>query len=272
MSKIKISHLLIYPIKSAIGIELEECLVESIGLKFDRNFAITNKDNQVITARENPKLLNISTKINDSTLSLSTFDEKGIELSLKEKYDSDNITVGLFKDDVNAKIIHHKINDWISKVIEEPAKLIFMDNNGLRRVQAKYNGKENDCIAFSDAAPLHLISEESVNDLNSQLEKPVTIHHFRPNIVVKGCNAFEEETWKRIKIGACIFDVAVKTKRCPITTIDRNTLERDSNQEPLRTLAKISTEKNKANFGMYLIPRKLGVIKKFDEFEVESVQ
>ena len=271
MNKIEISHLLIYPIKSTVGIELEECLVESIGLKFDRNFAIINKDNQVITARENPKLLSISTKIDDLKLSLSTFDKKDIELSLKEKYNSNNNTVGLFKDNVNAKIIHHKINDWISEVIEEPAKLIFMDNNGLRRVQSKYNGKDNDCIAFSDAAPLHLISEESVNDLNSQLEKPVNIHNFRPNIVIKGCNAFEEETWKRIKIGACIFDIAVKTKRCPIPTIDLNTFERNPNQELLKTLAKISKEKNSTNFGMYLIPRKLGVIKRFDELEVEVV-
>ena len=271
MSKIEISQLLIYPIKSTIGIELEECLVESIGLKFDRNFAIINKDNQVITVRENPKLLSISTKIDDSKLSLLTFGEKGIELSLKEKYDSDNITVGLFKDDVNAKIIHHKINDWISEVIDEPAKLIIIDNNKLINVKSKYNGEDNDYIAFNDAAPLHLVSEESVNDLNTQLEKPVTVHRFRPNIVIKGCTAYEEETWKRIKIGSCIFDIAIRTERCSLLTINPKTLERDTKQEPLRTLAKVRRYKNKTNFGMYLIPRKLGVIKKFDELEVEVI-
>jgi len=271
MSKIEISHLLIYPIKSTIGIELEKCLVERLGFKFDRNFAIINKDNQVITARENPKLLNISTKIDDSKLLLSAFDKEGIELSLKEKYDSDNSTVGLFKDDVNAKIIHHKINDWISEAIEEEAKLIIIDNNKLIKVKPKYNGEDNDYIAFNDAAPLHLISEESVNDLNTQLEKPVTINRFRPNILIKGCKAYEEETWKRIKIGACIFDVAVRTERCSLLTINPKTLERDTKQEPLRTLAKVRKDQNKVNFGLYLIPRKLGVIKRFDELEVEVI-
>jgi len=268
MSKIEISHLLIYPIKSTIGIELEESIIENIGLKFDRSFAVINKDNQVITARENPKLLNLITKIDDSKLSLSTFDKEDVELSLTEKYDNKNSTVGLFKDEVNAKIIHHKINNWISEMIEEPSKLIAIDNNELIKVKPKYNGKVNDYITFNDAAPLHLISEASVNDLNLHLEKPVTIHRFRPNIVIKGCKAYEEETWKQIKIGTCLFDVAVRTKRCSFLTIHHKTLERDTKQEPLRTLAKVRKGTNKANFGLYLIPRKLGVVRRFDELEV----
>lgn len=37
-----------------------------------------------------------------------------------------------------------------------------------------------------------LLSESSVEDLSSKLEQDVTVERFRPNIVVSGCEAFEE--------------------------------------------------------------------------------
>ncbi|WKX75303.1 MOSC domain-containing protein [Zobellia laminariae] len=78
-------------------------------------------------------------------------------------------------------------------------------------MKSKYNGKENDFISFSDISPIHLISEESLNDLNSKLESPVTIQNFRPNIVVSGCAAYEEDNWSSITIGDCEFEVTLKT-------------------------------------------------------------
>ncbi|MFN8414075.1 MAG: MOSC domain-containing protein [Anaerolineales bacterium] len=32
--------------------------------------------------------------------------------------------------------------------------------------------------------------------------------HFRPNIVVDGCGAFEEDTWQRVRVGDCEFELA----------------------------------------------------------------
>lgn len=37
-----------------------------------------------------------------------------------------------------------------------------------------------------------LLSESSVKDLSSKLEKDVTVERFRPNIVISDCEAFEE--------------------------------------------------------------------------------
>lgn len=41
-------------------------------------------------------------------------------------------------------------------------------------------------------APVMLLSDSSVKDLSSKLEKGVTVERFRPNIVVSDCEAFEE--------------------------------------------------------------------------------
>ncbi|MBL8820941.1 MAG: MOSC domain-containing protein, partial [Planctomyces sp.] len=54
---------------------------------------------------------------------------------------------------------------------------------------------------FSDGFPLLLISEASLEDLNSRMERPVEMIRFRPNLVVSGCAPFAEDGWKRLRIG-----------------------------------------------------------------------
>ena len=40
-----------------------------------------------------------------------------------------------------------------------------------------------------------------MEDLNSRMEMPLSIIRFRPNIVVKGGKAFDEDHWAEITIG-----------------------------------------------------------------------
>lgn len=47
-------------------------------------------------------------------------------------------------------------------------------------------------VAYPDCCPLMILSEASLADLNTRLEKKIKMEQFRPNIVVKGCEAFEE--------------------------------------------------------------------------------
>lgn len=267
MKEIKVSNLIIYPIKSTQGIRLQTGTVEKIGLKHDRSFAILNKDNKVITARENPRLLRIASEISDTKLTLNTTDQTALELDLAA-LNKKKTTATIFKDEISGEIIKDRPNEWISEALEEPAKLMMIDKESLRPIKEKYNGGTDDQIAFSDASPIHLISEESLYSLNENLEQPVTIHHFRPNIVVSGCEAFEEENWNTVKIGDCIFEVAIGTERCSLITINPNTIQRDENQEPLRTLAKLRRKNNKVNFGIYLTPRKLGTINVNDKLSI----
>lgn len=47
-------------------------------------------------------------------------------------------------------------------------------------------------VAYSDVGPVMMLSEASVKDLSSKLEKDVTVERFRPNIVIGDCEAFDE--------------------------------------------------------------------------------
>jgi uncharacterized protein YcbX len=92
------------------------------------------------------------------------------------------------------------------------------------------------------------------------------MNRFRPNIVVKNCEPFAEDTWKRIRIGGVEMALVKPCPRCEVTTIDKETLERD--KEPLKTLATYRKQKGGAMFGMNAIPLNEGEIKTRMSMEV----
>lgn len=64
--------------------------------------------------------------------------------------------------------------------------------------------------ALHDTTNFNLLCESSVADLNTRLEEPVTPQHFRPNFVIKGSQAYDEDKWNYIKIGKTAVFQSVK--------------------------------------------------------------
>jgi uncharacterized protein YcbX len=78
------------------------------------------------------------------------------------------------------------------------------------------------------------------------------IRRFRPNIVVKGCGPFAEDTWNKIKVGDVELAIVKPCARCVVTTIDKDTLVQK--KEPLKTLAQYRKHELGAIFGQNVIP------------------
>ena len=256
MNNISVANLYTYPLKSCQGIILDEVKVLSTGFEFDRYFAVINNKNQIITARENPKLLKIETKINDEQLSLSNNSQETINIDLNI-YSDKSTEITLFKKNTFGRLINKEADQCLSNILNEPCKLIKIDKEKLRTI------KDTDQqISFSDAYPIHLVTTASIRDLNNKLTTPITDNRYRPNIILSGVKeAYEEENWKSITIGNCEFEVIEQTERCSLITINADTLEKSQKQEPLRTLAKNKRDSKKVNFGIYLIPSNKSDIK-----------
>lgn len=75
-----------------------------------------------------------------------------------------------------------------------------------------------------------------MTDLNTRLEKPVNPEQFRPNFVIKGAAAYEEDTWGWVKIGDVIFKTVMPCTRCIFSTVDPETGTKNPKVEPLKTL------------------------------------
>ena len=46
-----------------------------------------------------------------------------------------------------------------------------------------------------------MVSDDSLEAVNRELETPVDVRTFRPNVLIEGCPAFEEDLWNNVKIG-----------------------------------------------------------------------
>jgi len=114
-------------------------------------------------------------------------------------------------------------------------------------------------VSFADGFPLLLISQASLDDLNARLSSPVPMNRFRPNLVVSGCEAFAEDSWRRIRVGEIEFDVAKPCSRCVMPSIDQASGRKDS--EILRVLAGYRRgEDRQTYFGQNLLYRGSGEI------------
>lgn len=86
-----------------------------------------------------------------------------------------------------------------------------------------------------------LMSETSVNDLNKNLDDPVTYRNFRPNILVSGvAEPFSENFWGYVRIGenGPSFKSPMPCMRCKLTTVDPDKGAFYESGEPLATLSK----------------------------------
>lgn len=265
-----ISEINIYPIKSLGGISVNEAKIERRGLEFDRRWMLIDKDNKFLTQREFPKMATINVGIVENTLQVSSDNEKlrvpfGIEKKQTEK-------VAIWQSKCLAEIYEKSVNDWFSDILQTNCRLAEMPEETRRKVNYFYAVNKDDHVSFADAYPFLLIGENSLEDLNKRLEKPLPMNRFRPNFVVSDSEAFAEDSWKKIKIGESNFHVVKPCARCVITTIEQNTGEKQG-VEPLKTLASFRIPKRsiKKNilFGQNLIAENAGeIIKIGDKIEI----
>jgi uncharacterized protein YcbX len=85
---------------------------------------------------------------------------------------------------------------------------------------------------FSDMAAkcVHIISLDSLRELERALAAPLNPLRFRPNIVIEGLNAWEELKWvgNTISVGDARLHVFSRTQRCAATDVDPDTGKRDT--------------------------------------------
>lgn len=129
--------------------------------------------------------------------------------------------------------------------------------------------------AFADAYPLHMINLASVRDLNFRIQDSLPkldVIRFRPNIILSGPPAFEEDSWKRILLGDKEYHASCRTVRCKLPNVDPDTGERHP-AEPDRTLRKYRCidegYKLGACLGMQMVPAtESGIIRVGDSVTV----
>ena len=258
MSQSVLSQLNIYPLKSAGGISLEKTITEARGLAYDRRWMVVDDTGQFMTQRTYPKMALIITSLSTQTLILNAPGMSKLFLPLFPT-EGDSQEVKIWNDLCEAWTVNPEATTWISEYIGKSCKLVYMPDRSNRPIDANYAVDEYQ-VAFSDGYPLLLISEASLNELNSRLPEIVTMKRFRPNLVVTNTEPYEEDSCKKIIVGECEFNVVKPCSRCILTTVDPEN-GKFSGKEPLRTLATYRTVNGKVMFGQNMITTIQGTLK-----------
>ena len=115
-------------------------------------------------------------------------------------------------------------------------------------------------VGFADAYPLHLLNLASVRNVAEKVRKEIpqlTARRFRSNILITGPPAFDEDDWKRVRIGRQDFYCACHTVRCKLPNVDPDSGARHA-REPDKTLKSLrcidAGDPNNACLGLQLVP------------------
>ena len=261
-----LSALSYYPIKACRGQAAEAAFVERRGLRRDRRFMIVDLQGRFITQRDVPALALVVPKLTDTSLSLSAPNMPGLSLPVAANGPMKLVSIWS-SDAVKAIDQGDEAAEWLSSYLKVPARLVYMPDESIRPVNRQYAVRPDDHVSFADGYPVLIASQESLDDLNARLESPLPMDRFRPNLVVAGCPPFEEDGWKRIRVGEVELALVKPCARCEVTTIDQASAVRS--KEPLETLATFRrADGNKVMFGMNVIPLNEGWLRVGDPVEI----
>jgi uncharacterized protein YcbX len=252
---IELSSLIYYPIKACRGFDVDSALVERMGLEHDRRMMVVTPEGKFLTQREYPRLALVTPALNDSVVTLSAPQFDSLQVAIRASGESQPVDIWKSKG-VEAVDQGDDAAAWFSDWLGTPVRLFHIADGSKRRVNPQYAINEDDHTGFADGYPILIISEESLADLNSRLETPLPMNRFRPNIVIRGCEPYAEDTWNRIQIGDVKLAIVKPCARCLVTTIDKDTLEKS--REPLKTLASYRRHPSGAIFGQNVIPLNSG--------------
>jgi len=259
-----LSDIIIYPLKSAKGIQFSTAVVEETGLQYDRNWMLVDGDYRFISQREYPKMALLETALSADALTFSAPGQKPLSVPL-EASAGEALKVTVWDDRCTGLYVSKLADAWFSEFLGMQCTLVRMPPQPDRVTDASYNPAHQK-VSFSDGFPLLVISEASLDVLNQRLETPVPMSRFRPNLVLRGTEPFAEDHWLSFKIGNVDFNVKKPCARCVVTTINQETAAKG--KEPLATLSKFRKSGSKILFGQNVMPSSLGEIKVGSEVRV----
>ncbi|HUS64397.1 MAG TPA: MOSC N-terminal beta barrel domain-containing protein [Kofleriaceae bacterium] len=223
----------VYPVKSCGGIAVDRWRVGARGLERDRELMAVTPAGAFLTQREVPRLVLVRAALEPDALVLTAPDLPPLRLPFAAR-SAARVPVVIWKDTVAAEPVGDEADAWMTRALGTDARLVRFPEDARRQVDLTF-ARPGDLVGFADGFSLLLVSEASLDALNARLEQPIGMNRFRPNLVVRGCEPFAEDTWRRIRIGALELELPKPCARCPIPTVDEVTATHG--KEPLRTLA-----------------------------------
>ncbi|WP_374359514.1 MOSC domain-containing protein [Pseudoduganella danionis] len=225
-----LSSLILYPVKSCGGLSLQQATLTVQGLQHagigDREWAVVDPSGVCLTQREYPRMALIRPQLASDQLVLSAPDMPALQLPLARSTGGATLTVQVWEDQVLASDCGQQAADWFSAVLGVPCRLARFHPQAERAVSQTWSGGIAATTLFSDGYPLLLISQASLDELNQRLRQAgraaLPMNRFRPNVVVDGIEAFDEDYTETFALGEAMLKPVKPCPRCPMPSVDQD--------------------------------------------------
>lgn len=264
-----VSSIHIYPIKSCGGIELREATALPRGLQHDRRYMVVDAAGKFMTQRDYPRMALVAVKLLENGLQLSAPDMPVQNVAVPA---GPLAAVEVWKSSLNLPVADEAVNAWLSTFLQQPCRLVYLPDD-ITRCATSSRAKEGDEVSLADGFPLLVTTTASLAELNMRLPTALPMNRFRPNLVVDGATAWDEDSWHMIQIGDVRLELMKPCSRCNMTQVDQ-ALGIEDGKEPIRSMRKFRFSQVEAGvlFGVNATQRNNGKIKVGDAVEIKTRQ
>jgi len=228
-----IARLFVYPVKSCAGVELREAVLTETGFDLDRAWMVVDEQGVFVSQRELPRMALIRPQIRLSDVVLRAPGMLALHLQIDTV--EEPVKVRVWDDEVQAYDMGAVAAQWFSDFLGRKLRLVRFDPEHRRLANLAWTAGAEAPTQFQDGYPLLVTCTASLDLLNARLaaagHAAVGIERFRPNIVLAGLEAHDEDRLEAIHIAADDGEVQLKPvkpcSRCPIPNIDPATAQSD---------------------------------------------
>ena len=226
-----IARLFVYPIKSCAGVEVPEVLLTETGLEFDRAWMVVDAQGEFVSQRELPRMALIRPQMKHSEMVLRAPGMLALHVAFDRVESATRVRI--WKDDVPAYDMGDIAAQWFTDFLSQPGqprplRLVRFDPDHRRLSSLDWAGGVEAVNQFADAYPVLVVSESSLEELNARLVEAgharVGIERFRPNVVLAGFQAQDEDRAEALHIATLEGEVQLRPVkpcvRCSIPDVD----------------------------------------------------
>ena len=215
----RIGQLWIYPVKSCAGVQVPVARLLPTGLEGDREWMVVDAEGEFVSQRELPRMALVQPRLDDAHLHLDAPGLPTLTLPRQAPRAASPVTVRVWGDAVPALDLGQAAAQWLGQCLgQHPDTPVGLRQ--LRLVQfdaaraaarprlsgAQWTGGQDVPNQFGDGFPVLVASQASLAGLNARLLAQglplVDMRRFRPNLVLAGVDAHDEDRLEGLAIEA----------------------------------------------------------------------
>ena len=261
----------VYPLKSAEGLSPARVSLGPLGLDGDRTFAVVEQaTGEFVSQRTQPKLARVVTRLGTTHLEIDVPGYPTSSIARASDPEAPPLEVTVWDDRVTAEDVGDEAAGTLSAFLGFEVRVARFGSRTVRPVDPRYAGPD-DHATFADGFPVLVTSTGSLREVARETKRiapglELDMKRFRPNVVLDGLEAFEEDTLDEVHAGEVVLRLVKPCARCLMVDVDPATGEPD--RGVLKALARVHTIGSNVIFGQNALVVRSGVLAVGDEVRV----